>query len=83
MWGGGYKLYTYIDLHGCTITEAKIRLDAYLNSVSPLIKEITIVHGYHSGRALLQYIRKQYRHKKVARVIITMNHGETVYILKT
>ena len=39
-------MFNQIDIHGCTTIEAKIRLDNYLNSLSPNTKEITVVHGY-------------------------------------
>lgn len=41
-------MFNQIDIHGCTTIEAKIRLDNYLNSLSPNTKEITVVHGYSS-----------------------------------
>ena len=51
-------MFNQIDIHGCTTIEAKIRLDNYLNSLSPNTKEITVVHGY-SSKILQQFIRKQ------------------------
>ena len=35
-------MFNQIDIHGCTTIEAKIRLDNYLNSLSPNTKEITV-----------------------------------------
>ncbi len=37
-----------IDLHGCSQSEAKVKLDHFLKGTSFLTKEITIVHGYSS-----------------------------------
>ena len=72
-------MFNQIDIHGCTTIEAKIRLDNYLNSLSPNTKEITVVHGY-SSKILQQFIRKQYKH--AGRRILTMNAGETIIQLK-
>ena len=74
-------MFNQIDIHGCTTIEAKIRLDNYLNSLSPNTKEITVVHGY-SSKILQQFIRKQYKHKRPGRRILTMNAGETIIQLK-
>lgn len=46
-----------IDLHGCSQSEAKVKLDHFLKGTSFLIKEVTIVHGYSSS-ILLNYVRK-------------------------
>ena len=45
-----------IDLHGCSQSEAKVKLDHFLKGTSILVKEVTIVHGYSS--ILLNYVRK-------------------------
>lgn len=74
-------MFNTIDIHGCSATEAKIRLDNYLNNLSNTTTEITIIHGY-SSKVLQQYVRKTYKHKRILRKILTMNPGETVIILK-
>ena len=74
-------MFNQIDIHGCTTIEAKIRLDNYLNSLSPNTKEITVVHGY-SSKILQQFIRQQYKHKRAGRRILTMPAGETIIQLK-
>ena len=61
-----------IDLHGCSQSEAKVKLDHFLKGTSFLTKEITIVHGY-SSTILLNYVRKKYSHPRIER---------TVFILK-
>lgn len=39
------------------------------------------IHGY-SSKILQQFIRKQYKHKRAGRHILTMNAGETIIQLK-
>lgn len=46
-----------IDLHGCSQSEAKVKLDHFLKGTSFLTKEVTIIHGYSSA-ILLNYVRK-------------------------
>ena len=74
-------MFNQIDIHGCTTNEAKVKLDNYLNSLNPLINEVTVIHGY-SSKILQNYVRKQYNHKKILRKILTMNDGTTILILK-
>lgn len=74
-------MFDQIDIHGYTINEAKIKLDNYLNSLNPLIDEVTVIHGY-SSKILQHYVRKQYNHKKILRKILTVNAGATILILK-
>lgn len=74
-------MFNQIDIHGCTVTEAKIKLDNFLNNLNPLISEVTIIHGY-SSKILQQYVRKQYKHKKIFRKILTINAGTTILIIK-
>ncbi len=69
-----------IDLHGCSQSEAKVKLDHFLKGTS-IVKEVTIVHGYSSS-ILLNYVRKTYSHPRIERKILTLNKGETVFILK-
>ena len=48
-----------IDLHGCSQSEAKVKLDHFLKGTSFLTKEVTIIHGYSSA-ILLNYVRKKW-----------------------
>ena len=70
-----------IDLHGCSQSEAKVKLDHFLKGTSFLTEEVTIIHGYSSA-ILLNYLRKKYLHPRIERKILTLNKGETVFILK-
>lgn len=46
-----------IDLHGCSQSESKVKLDHFLKGTSILVKEVTVIHGYSSS-ILLNYVRK-------------------------
>ena len=70
-----------IDWHGGSQSEAKLKLDHFLKGSSVLVKEVTVIHGYSSS-ILLNYVRKKYSHPRIERKILTLNKGETVFILK-
>ena len=70
-----------IDLHGCSKSEAKVKLDHFWKGYSVVVKEVTVIHGYSSS-ILLNYVRKKYSHPRIERKILTLNKGETVFILK-
>ncbi|NLW70638.1 MAG: Smr/MutS family protein [Eubacteriaceae bacterium] len=72
-----------IDIHGYTIAEAENELDHFLDYLPEGIDEIRVVHGYKSGKALLNFVRNTYRHERVKRKFVTMNNGETIFILHT
>lgn len=74
-------MFNQIDLHECTITEAKIKLNNYLDNLPITISEVTVIHGY-SSKKLQQFVRMQYKHKRIKKHILTMNAGETIFILK-
>lgn len=74
-------MFDQIDIHGCTTIEAKVKLDNFLNNLNPLINEVTIIHGY-SSKILQQYVRTQYKHKKILRKILTINKGTTILVIK-
>ena len=70
-----------IDLHGCSQSEAKSKTRSFLKGTSILVKEVTVIHGYSSS-ILLNYVRKKYSHPRIEIKILTLNKGETVFILK-
>ncbi len=74
-------MFYSIDIHSMTKTEAKVAIDNYIDSMSGLCQEIEVIHGY-SSTILRDYVRKQYRHKKVGRKILTTNPGVTILTIK-
>ena len=75
-------IYCKIDLHGYSLSEAKVYLDQMLGSLPDKIVEVTVAHGYHSGNVLQNFVRKQYRHKKIAQKLLSGNPGETIFKIK-
>ena len=71
-----------LDLHGCTVYQAKIAIDAQLRRVKGSTYRIRLIHGFHGGTALRDMIRTDYRrHPKVLRLEIGSN-TETDLVLR-
>ena len=70
-----------VDLHGCTVYQAKIAIDAQLKRAKGVYR-IRLIHGCHGGTALRDMIRKDYRkHPAVLRLELGSN-TETDLVLR-
>ena len=71
-----------VDLHGCTVVQAQVAIDAALKR-SRNAYRIRLIHGYNRGTALRDMIRTRYgKHPKVIRLEFGMNQGETDLVLR-
>ncbi|MEF9961181.1 MAG: hypothetical protein RR863_04460 [Erysipelotrichaceae bacterium] len=70
-----------VDLHGFYIYEIKDYLDRFLDNVPNSIKEVHVIHGYQNGSAIQAFVRKSYHHKRIKRMMLSMNSGETIFVL--
>lgn len=75
-------MFNELDVHGMRVAEAKNVLDHYLDRLPESVNEVTIIHGYHGGTALQHFVRKQYKHARISRSMMSMNPGETILVLK-
>lgn len=72
-----------LDLHGCTVYQAEIAIDAALRRAKAGTYRIRLIHGYQGGTALKNMIRTKYRsHPKVLRLEVGMNQGQTDLVLR-
>ena len=72
-----------LDLHGCTVYQAEIAIDAALRRAKAGTYRIRLIHGYQGGTALKSMIRTRYRsHPKVLRLEMGMNQGQTDLVLR-
>lgn len=72
-----------IDIHGMNKYQAKILIESRLRSVPKSVYRLRIIHGYHSGTELRDMVRKKLgANKKVLRVEVGLNPGETDLILR-
>lgn len=72
-----------LDLHGMNTYQAKIAIDSQLKRAKTGTYRIRLVHGYHSGTAIRDMIRTNYRsHPRVLRLEMGLNPGETDLVLR-
>lgn len=72
-----------LDIHGMTKEQAKTAIDARLRRANGQVYRIRVVHGYHGGTVLRDFVRTHYKsHPKVKRIEIGLNQGETDLILR-
>ena len=70
-----------VDLHGKNTYQAKVTVDALLRRAGGGTYRIRLIHGFHSGTALRDFIREAYsNHPKVRRLIA--DGGATELVLR-
>ncbi|MCK5387740.1 MAG: Smr/MutS family protein [Candidatus Izimaplasma sp.] len=69
-----------IDIHGYVEYDAIKLLEKFIISCDSSVKEILVIHGYHSGNVLKEMVRdsNKLRSKRIRRRKPTMNQGETI-----
>lgn len=72
-----------LDLHGRNTYQAKISIDAALRRAGGGTYRLRLIHGYHGGTALRDFIRAEYsRHPKVKRLLLSPDGGATELVLR-
>ena len=71
------------DLHGKNTYQAKITVDALLRRAGAGTYRIRLIHGYHGGTALKDFLKTEYgRHPKIKRLILSPDGGTTELVLR-
>lgn len=70
-----------INLHNMQVLEAEYYLEKFISTLPDNIKEITVVHGYKKGQAILNMVRKEFKHKRIKNKVIPYNRGVTIFYL--
>ena len=73
------KLYS-LDLHGLTLDEARASLINLFNHIDSNYSGILIVHGYHKGRVLKDFVRNSFNHKLIYRKV-NLDAARTIFLL--
>jgi len=73
------KLYS-LDLHGKTLEEARASLIHILSQIDCQYKGILVVHGYHKGRVLKDYIRNKLSHNLIYKKV-NLDAARTILLL--
>lgn len=66
-----------VDLHNMEIWEAKRCIDFIIENLEKDVKEVVVIHGYHSGDKLATWLRKSYKNKKIKQKLVCSNNGIT------
>ena len=67
-----------LDIHGMTVYQARIAIDAALRRAKGGTYRIRVIHGYHGGTALRDLVRKEYT-GKVRRVELGLNPAVPIW----
>ena len=70
-----------INLHDMQVLEAEYYLDKFISTLPENIKEVTVIHGYKKGQAILNMVRKEFKHKRIKSKVIPYNKGTTIFYL--
>ena len=71
------------DLHGKTVYQAKVTVDALLRRVGGGTYRIRLIHGCHGGTALRDFLQETYAtHPKVRRLVRSPDGGATELVLR-
>ncbi len=70
-----------VDLHNLTKEDAKISLIYAVENADLDIKCLVVIHGYHSGQVIKNFVRNEFSHKRVAEKVV-LDAGQTLFLLK-
>lgn len=71
------------DLHGKTTYQVKVTVDAALRRAGAGTYRLRLIHGWHGGTELREFIRAEYsRHPRVKRLVLSPDGGATELVLR-
>ena len=76
-----YGKYKTVDLHNLTKEEARAELVYALGNYDIDTKCLVIVHGYHHGTIIKNFVKKEFEHPKIAKKV-TLDAARTIFLLK-
>ena len=76
------KQVMVVDLHQMDCKQARQWLYGKVSSAPKEIREIEVIHGFHSGTALQNMVRKSFSHPRIRSKVLGLNQGSTILILK-
>lgn len=72
-----------LDLHGRTVYQARVALDARLRRAGAGTYRLRVLHGCHGGTALREMIWAEYAgHPRVRRLVLSPDGGATELVLR-
>ena len=76
-----YGKYYQVDLHGKCLEDAIAELIYVINSVDLSYKSVLVVHGYHLGTVIKDYVRDKFNHDGITNKV-SIDAGRTLLVLK-
>ncbi len=77
------RAFEQIDVHNMNRTQAQTAIDAMLRRNRGEMCRLTVIHGFHGGTVLRDFVRGHYKKDpRVKRIEIGLNPGETELILR-
>lgn len=70
-----------LDLHGKTVYQARVALDAALRRAGGAYR-LRVVHGYHMGTAVRALVRTEYAAHPGVKRVIAVGDGVTELVLR-
>ena len=75
-----YGKISELDVHGLTKDEAKSEIIHTIERLDVFVKGLLVTHGYHKGVVLKNFLRKEFTHKNVYK-IINIDASRTLLLL--
>ena len=76
-----YGKYSEVDLHNLTKEEARADLVFAVEKQDFDIKCLVVIHGYHGGTVIKNFVRKEFNHNLIEKKI-NLDAGRTIFLLK-
>ena len=70
-----------VDLHGCYSEDARWLLKNWLDHAPPGVSALRVIHGADPGRVPRDMVRKELKHPRIHRKLLSLNPGETRLLL--
>lgn len=69
-----------LDLHGLTLDEARASLINLFSNIDSNYDGVLVIHGYHKGRVLKDYIRNNFKHSLIYKKV-KLDAARTILLL--
>ncbi len=76
-----YGKYSEVDLHNLTKEEARADLVYAVETQDFDVKCLVVIHGYHGGTVIKNFVRKEFSHSLIEKKI-SLDAGRTIFVLK-
>ena len=74
-----------VDVHGLYVNEAISKIEKFINTATPAVYRIRVIHGYNRGQSIKDAIYRELGFglcPKVKRIVAGDNQGITELVLK-